>query len=239
MKTRIILPVFASLALCASAAMAQDAPPPPPAAHNGIPGFGPNGPGKEPTKEELAKFQARQGVNIYAREVGELATLEVKLGLTDKQKPLFERWKKIKLAAAKAHADEFAGAKLPGKDKHPSIVDGLKLETKFLKQHLADIEAELPALEALVATLSDDQKLPSRQGRPLAAGIAAGKAPMAVLAPKVIPALTAVMVPAAMSRRHRHSRIYIGVSAQFGGRNRSRVPLRPPAWARERSFYPA
>ena len=105
-----------------------------------------------PDKAEMQRHFAEICKDRAARATGELAFLETKLALTDPQKPLFERWKKIKLAAAKAVDCT------PPPQGEPSIVDSLKREEKMLRQRLDELKAELPALEALAASLSDEQK---------------------------------------------------------------------------------
>jgi hypothetical protein len=87
-----------------------------------------------------------------AQAAGELAALEIRLQLTEKQKPLFERWKKVRMTTAKS-ADC-----APPPDGEPSIIDSLKHEEKMLRQRLDELKAEQPALEALVASLTDQQK---------------------------------------------------------------------------------
>ena len=152
MTFRIIVPFVASLALCASAAMAQDAPTPPtaPAAkHMGHGSWHMN-------KEGMAKHHAQMCTDLYAHAVGKLAYLETKLALTDNQKPLFERWKKVKLSAVKAHTDECATLTTSMWDA--SIVERMKTQEKMLKSRLASLQAEMPSLEALAASLSDEQK---------------------------------------------------------------------------------
>jgi hypothetical protein len=151
MKYRIIVPFFASLALCASAAMAQDAPPAPPAPAAGQMGHGP----WHMNKEDMAKHHAQMCSDFYARAVGKLAYLETKLALTDSQKPLFARWQKVMLSNAKSREGACEAAKLPGKDA--SIVDLAKLREQKLKDRLADLQAQLPALEALAGSLNQEQ----------------------------------------------------------------------------------
>lgn len=129
-------------AICLTgAAIAQPAPP------DGH-GFGEHG----PNKAEMAKFAAQMCQDRKAHVVGELAFVETKLALSDKQKPLFEHWKKVKLA--EANGEECA----PPPEGKPSIVDHLKREEKFLQVQLANVKAELPVLEALYASLSEEQK---------------------------------------------------------------------------------
>ena len=152
MKCRIIVPFIASLALCASAAMAQNAPTPPPAPVAKHMGHGP----WHMNKEDMAEHHAQMCSDLYARSVGGLAYIEIKLALTDKQKPLFDRWKRVKLASVRARADECATMKMPMMDA--SIIDRLKMHEKRMKSRLADLQAEMPSLEALVASLSDEQK---------------------------------------------------------------------------------
>jgi hypothetical protein len=95
---------------------------------------------------------AEMCIDRQARAAGALAYLEARLALTDKQQPQFERWKKIKLASVK-EADCS-----PPPTGAPSIVDGLKHEEKMLRARLAEVKAETPALEALLAVLSPEQK---------------------------------------------------------------------------------
>jgi hypothetical protein len=153
MQSRIIVPVLASLALFASAALAQNAPPPPPPGPEAGP---PPMRMMHMNKEEMAKHHARRCSDRYAFTVGVLAGLEVKLELTGQQQSLFNNWKKVKLASAKAHADACAAMKMA--DMHASIIERVKQKEKMLKLHLADLQAELPALQALVVSLTDEQK---------------------------------------------------------------------------------
>ena len=152
MKCRIIVPFIATLALCASAAMAQDAQPSPPAT-----GAGPMAHGAwHMNKEEFAEHHAQMCSDIAPRAIGKLAYLEAKLALTDKQKPLFDRWKDVRLANVKARSAECASMTMP--DKEFSIVEHLKQEEKMLQGRLGELRAEMPALEALAASLNDEQK---------------------------------------------------------------------------------
>jgi hypothetical protein len=152
MKCRLIGPFIASLALCASAAMAQDTPTPPPAPAAKHMGHG----SWHMNREGMAEHHAQKCSDFYAHAVGRLAYIETKLALTDKQKPLFERWKNVKLANVKARADECATLKTSAWDA--SIVDRMKTQEKMLKSRLASLQAEMPSLEALAASLSDEQK---------------------------------------------------------------------------------
>ncbi|HEY0282263.1 MAG TPA: Spy/CpxP family protein refolding chaperone [Rhizomicrobium sp.] len=148
MKSRILVPFLASLALCASAAMAQDTPAPAPgAAHQTHRHIG---------KEKMGKHHKQMCTDLYARAVSRLSYVETKLALTDRQKPLFERWKKVKLDNAKARADKCAALKTTA--MRASVVERAKLHEKMLKTKLANLQAELPSLEALVASLNDEQK---------------------------------------------------------------------------------
>ena len=155
MKCRIIVPFIASLALCASAAMAQNAPAPAPAPAAPVAQHMGHGPWHW-NKEDMAEHHAQMCSELYARAVGGLAYLETKLALTDKQKPLFDRWKRVKLESVKAHANECA-TKTP-REMDASIIDRLKMHEKMLKSRLADLQAEMPSIAALVASLSDEQK---------------------------------------------------------------------------------
>jgi hypothetical protein len=139
MQYRVAIKTLAAAMLC-TAAIAQPAPPSAP----------PSAPAQD--KAEMQRHFAEMCLDRQAHAVGQLAYLEAKLALTDKQKPLFERWKKVKLATAKS-ADC-----APPPEGEPSVVDQLKHEQKMLQSHLEELKAELPALEALAATLTPEQK---------------------------------------------------------------------------------
>jgi hypothetical protein len=156
MSSRIVVPFLASLALSASAALAQDAPPAPPAAQTMGSAHDPMRGPMHANKEEFAEHHAQMCSDRFAHDVGDLAYLETKLALGDKQRVLFDRWRNVKLASAKARAAECASLKLP--DKEPSIVEHLKQDEKMLQHRLDDLRAELPTLEALTASLNDEQK---------------------------------------------------------------------------------
>lgn len=108
MSKNIMLPAVLAAALMAPAALAQAAPLP------GGPGqnAGPMG-GKAISKEEMQKHHAQMCMGFYAHEVGALAETEARLQLTAKQKPLFDKWKTVKLSSAKAMSDACAAQKGP------------------------------------------------------------------------------------------------------------------------------
>lgn len=137
MKVRFLIPILASAAL-AGPALAQDAAATPPG------------------NAFMLKHHAEMCNNLYAHAVGKLAALEIELKLTASQKPLYERWRSVKLNHAKDHADKCATMTMPNRDM--SIMDGLKLETAMLEARLADLKAQAPALQALVDSLNPDQQ---------------------------------------------------------------------------------
>lgn len=144
MQFKFIVPVLASLAFAGTAAQAQEAP------------QGPMHHRMQMSAEDMSKHHADMCSNMYAGAVGKMAALEVQLKLTAAQKPLFERWKKVHLETAKAHADKCGTMKMP--DRDISIMDGLKFETAMLEARLADLRAQAPSLEALVNALDKDQQ---------------------------------------------------------------------------------
>jgi hypothetical protein len=139
MHSRIILPLLAALALSAPALAAGTAAPSHPMHGDG---------------DMMRKHHGDMCQDLYPGAVGRLAYLETKLALTAQQKPLFERWKSVRLASVKAHADKCAAMTPP----EPGIMQHLKMEQAMLEARLADIRAETPALQALVASLNDDQQ---------------------------------------------------------------------------------
>lgn len=154
-----ILPAATAMLFAAGTALAQTPPAPPPSSH--------------PAKAMMQNRFAEMCRDRPARAAGEVAALEVRLQLTEKQRSLFERWKKVKLAAARS-----ANCTPPSNDA-PSVLDALKHEEAMLRQRLDELKAEQPALEALFASLSDEQKkafLPPlhHRGRPDPMGLPGG-----------------------------------------------------------------
>lgn len=137
MKLRYAAPLLAALALSAPA-FAQDARAP-------------------QSQDDMARHHGQMCTNHYARAVGGLAALEVELKLTSAQKPLFERWKNVKLANAKSVSAKCTEMKMPP-DHNLSIIEARKLQIAMLESRLADLKAETPALEALVNSLDSDQQ---------------------------------------------------------------------------------
>ncbi len=151
MQSRILIPIFTSLMLSAGA-LAQDAGPTPPPGQQGEHRVA----RMEFNKADMEKHHAEMCTDRYAHAVGEFAYLEAKLALTDKQKPAFDRWKSSMLTIAKTHSGECTEMKM-GEHEH-SLVDALKRHEKRMEERLADLQAQMPSLEALSATLNDEQK---------------------------------------------------------------------------------
>ncbi|GAA0562076.1 Spy/CpxP family protein refolding chaperone [Rhizomicrobium electricum] len=133
--TRRLITAAAALLFASGSALAQTPPPPD---HSG--------------KADMQQHFTDMCRDRQAHTAGELAMLETRLQLSDQQKPLFERWKKVKLGAAKSSDC------LPPPDGEPTIVDRVKHEEKMLRARLDELKAEQPALEALFASLSPEQK---------------------------------------------------------------------------------
>ncbi|MDE2112201.1 MAG: Spy/CpxP family protein refolding chaperone [Alphaproteobacteria bacterium] len=150
MKPRIIVPFLASLALCAAAAVAQEVPPPPSSPQAGQMGRW------QMNKEDMARHMQQMCADRYAHAVGTMAYLQTRLALTDKQRPLFERWKDTVLTTAKEHSAKCAAMKMP--EMPPTMVDRLKHQEAMLKDRLDSMEAQMPELEALTASLDQQQQ---------------------------------------------------------------------------------
>ncbi len=129
MKYYRIMGSVVMAALCTTAALAEDAP----AADKG----------------DMQRRFAEMCIDRQAQAAGEMAYLETRLALTNAQKPLFERWKKVKLATA--------GDCEPPPRQEPAIVERLKHEQAMLRRRLDEVRTELPALEALAAVLTPEQ----------------------------------------------------------------------------------
>ena len=108
----------------------------------------------------------------YAHETGDLTYLQTRLQLTASQQSAFQRWQQAKLDIAHRHEDSCAQRLTPTRERGqaramPGPADMMSREEDRLKERLADIEAERPALEALYNVLSPDQRMELvRAGRP-------------------------------------------------------------------------
>lgn len=99
---------------------------------------------------------------IPTRAATRMAELETRLKLTPAQTPLFARWKAVRMDSAgqmqarcKEHVPQGGKQAMSGP---PSPVDRMAREEDRLQQRLAALRAERPALTALYASLSDEQK---------------------------------------------------------------------------------
>lgn len=117
-------------------------------------------------RRDPADFAARMKQmcqDRYARTTGEITYLQTKLELTASQQSAFQRWSQAKLGIAKSQADNCAQRPLPERNRTRSQMPGpgevMGREEDRLKQRLADIQTERPALEALYNTLSPQQQV--------------------------------------------------------------------------------
>jgi hypothetical protein len=155
---KTLLPLFASLILCAGAAgtvavtgafahtaPAGDAHPPTLTT--------PVGPHRD--RATMARRMKEFCADGYARAVGRLAYVETRLALTPAQEPLFDHWKTVKLAAAAARRDSCATPRKPGKH---GILERMHHEEARLQNRLSALEKEQPALTSLMAALTPEQR---------------------------------------------------------------------------------
>jgi hypothetical protein len=107
---------------------------------------------------KTAADRKRLCADRYAREVGRMAYLETRLDLTQAERPLFARWKDIKLAIAKRRAADCT-SRAARRDRGPlTPIDTMSREQDFLKKRLADLDAERPALASLYKALTPPQR---------------------------------------------------------------------------------
>jgi hypothetical protein len=111
-----------------------------------------------PSQGEMTAHVKQMCEDRYAREVGQMAYLETRLGLSQSQQSLFARWKGVKLEIAKRD-----GADCGQRAAHLSRamlgpVERMGREQDMLKKRLADLDAERPALAALYDALTPQQR---------------------------------------------------------------------------------
>jgi hypothetical protein len=107
----------------------------------------------------------------YARQAAQMTYLETSLQLTASERPLFARWRDARLNIAHRHADNCGQhvAQRAGKAQHnaqergdrmqANPADRMAREEDRLKERLADLQTERPALEAFYNALSPTQKM--------------------------------------------------------------------------------
>jgi hypothetical protein len=136
-------------ALCAAPAFAQSAPQPDGARHHQW---------MEAHKGDMAQFRAQLCTDMYAHHVGMVAELGAKLDLTESQRPLFERWKGVVLENAKSHETQCQSHQA-NMDHRPTLPEREARMREHLKDRLAAMDAQAPAMDALYASLSPEQKM--------------------------------------------------------------------------------
>ena len=127
--------------------------------------------------EDMAARMKQMCNDGYAREAAQLTYLETSLQLTAGERPLFQHWKDAKLNIAHRHADNCAqrtnerGARAQGRDAQsrgdrvrPGLGERMAHEEDRLKERLADLQTERPALEAFYNALSPTQKMQLARG---------------------------------------------------------------------------
>ena len=160
------------LQLAANDAPSPDGAPPPPDLRRRAPA-------------DMAARLTQMCQDQLARQSGELAYTETKLNLTASEQPLFQRWKDARLGVARRHAEQCASrisqrlaqrqtnqgqngqnnsAKPRTAANRPGPAERMAREEDRLKQRLADIDAERPALEAFTNALSPQQKMELERG---------------------------------------------------------------------------
>jgi hypothetical protein len=92
---------------------------------------------------------------------GQLAYLEARLDLNDGQRAAFARWRDTRLQTAQRQARSCAERPVMGRGANatpPSPVERMARQEEMLRQRLADLQVQRPALEALYNSLSPEQR---------------------------------------------------------------------------------
>jgi len=114
-------------------------------------------PSQSDTVQPVGDWHKAMCVDHNARVVGHLAFLEVKLELTDAQRPLWDKWS----TAVRGGIDKERAACLKETaepDDTPTIVERTAQFQEFLATKAESIKAAQPALEALYQALTPEQK---------------------------------------------------------------------------------
>ncbi len=130
-------------------------------------GRGPAGRRVPPNPEQRAERRQAMCEDRADRLAGQLAYLQARLDLTASQRPAFDRWRDTRLAAAQRQARACAERPVPGRGSNvtrPNLVEQMARQEDVLRQRLADLQVQRPALEALYNSLSAEQREKFRPG---------------------------------------------------------------------------
>jgi hypothetical protein len=112
---------------------------------------------QHPSPDQMATWHKQRCADHFARAAGRLAFLEAKLGISDSQRPAFDRWRDIVLHEAQSRKETcLAHQFVPG--EHHTILEREAMMEKRLETRLAALKAQEPALEAFYQSLSPEQK---------------------------------------------------------------------------------
>ncbi len=112
----------------------------------------------EAHKGDMAQWHARMCTDMYAHHVGMVAELGARLDLSESQRPLFERWKTMVLDSAKSR-ETACLAHTPDMAHRPTLPEREAHMRERLKDRLAAMDAQEPAMDALYQSLSPAQKM--------------------------------------------------------------------------------
>jgi hypothetical protein len=111
--------------------------------------------------DEIAERRQAMCDDAADRMAGRLAYLEAKLDLTAAQRGAFARWRDARLSNAQRQARDCASRPVPARGADatpPSPVEQMARQEDRLRQRLAALQAERPALEALYNSLTPEQR---------------------------------------------------------------------------------
>jgi len=146
MSNRILAAVAAIPLIWATSALAQSQPSNEPA------------PGMHHEMRDPVAWHKEKCANHYAHMAGRLAFVEARLNLTDAQKAAWDAWRQGRLDVAAKMRDACVAAVPAQPGARPTILDREAQAEKMMSARLAGLQASRPALEALYAVLTPDQK---------------------------------------------------------------------------------
>jgi hypothetical protein len=111
-----------------------------------------------PSAAEMAAQHKQICQDGYAHTVGDLAYLEARLSLTAAQQISFDHWKNIKLENARRDTADCTTREMRFQSGPPTVLDDMTREQETLKRRLADLDSEIPVLNAFYNALSQAQK---------------------------------------------------------------------------------
>lgn len=149
-RSSLMLAAAALSLVALQGASAQPAPPP-------------NAPAAAETRRDGPRmspqeFHARFCNDRYARTYGHLGYMSARLGLTPQQRPYWDAYQQAAVANAEKQKTSCLEQAASAQDRPPTLVERMQREQRMLSMRQEELQATLPAVQALYQSLTPEQQ---------------------------------------------------------------------------------